>query len=350
MIRIGIIGARGYTAGEALRWLIGHPEFEITCLMARVSDPEPVADYFPSLRNLLDVPISPLDLKVASAKCDAVLLCLPHTTAQEHAAALLESGLKVIDLSADFRFDSIPTFESTYGVSHLAPELNEKFPYALPELFGDEIAGAEALACPGCYPTATLLGLAPLLGRAEDFDLDRIVVNALSGVSGAGRKVEEAYLFTKCNENVSAYKVGEHRHRPEIEEKLSRLAGRDIRLTFTPHLIPVTRGILTTATVPMRRPATSESIGALYQKFYADHPFIRVLPAGRNPAIDAVAFTNFCDIGLTADSHSEALIIGSAIDNLGKGAAGQAVQAMNILFGFPETLGLLPGSLRQSAV
>lgn len=333
-----------------MRWLAGHPEVELACLMARVEKEEAVERYFPGLRSVIETPIRPVDMNAMTSECDAVFLCLPHTAAQEFAAPLVKAGVKVFDLSADFRFDSIETYEKTYGVRHLAPELNSRFPYALPELFGADISGAPGVACPGCYPTATLLGLAPLMTRPESFDLDHIVVNALSGVSGAGRKLEENYLFVECNESVSAYSVGKHRHRPEIEEKLTRLAGRDVRLTFTTHLIPMNRGILATTAVPLRGAATSSTVHDLYAEFYEGKPFIRLLPAGSAAATGPVAMTNFCDIGVTVDSHAGTLIVVSAIDNLAKGAASQGVQAMNLLFGLPETLGLLPRSMRRSHV
>lgn len=348
MIRTGILGAKGYASGEALRWLLAHPEVELTCLMARVEAPEPVASYFPWARSLTDLPILPMDLDQMARLSDAVVLGLPHTAAQEYAPALLDNGVKVIDLSADFRFDSVATYEATYGVKHLAPQLVPKFPYALPELFAAEIPGASGLACPGCYPTATLLALAPLAKREEEFDLEGIVVNALSGVSGAGRKIEAEYLFAEVNESVSAYNVGRHRHRPEIEEKLARLRGQPVRLAFTTHLVPATRGILATCAIPLLKRLSTEEVHAIYREFYRDRPFVRLLPAGQTPSTGGVTNTNFCDLGVVVDRHSATLIIVSAIDNLAKGTASQAVQAMNILYGLPETLGLLPESTRRS--
>ena len=350
MIRVGILGAKGYAAAEALRWLVGHPEVELTALMGRVEAPEPIAKYSPQLRDLVDLPVTPIDVKALVAQCDAVFLALPHTTAQEYGAELLRAGVKAIDISADFRFDSVPTYEATYGVKHQAPELNAKFVYALPELFGEQIPGAAGLACPGCYPTGALLGLAPLMRRPESFDLDRIVVNALSGISGAGRKLEETYLFSERNESLRAYGIGDHRHRPEIEEKLTALAGRAINFTFIPHLVPITRGILSTITVPLSQGLKTAAAHEIYREFYADRPFVRLLPPGETPATGDVLRTNFCDIGVEVDSGSGALVVVSAIDNLAKGASSQAIQAMNLLFGLPETLGLLPGSTRKTHV
>ncbi len=341
MIRIGIVGAKGYTAGELLRLLGGHPEAEVTCLMARVEAAEPAHHHFPFLRGEGVPPIEPMDTSILPDRCDLVFLALPHTVAQDYMAGLLESGLKVIDLSADFRFDSIELFEKTYGVDHKAPEWNERIPYALPELFRRELEGAPALANPGCYTTASILALAPLMQHPDELELDRIVINAMSGVSGAGRKPSETTHFPECNESVKAYSVGKHRHRPEIEEKLTRLAGWQVALTFTPHLVPMTRGILATCTIPLRRDLTADEVLRWYLDKYAGEPFVRVLPLGELPATAAVMMTNYCDIGLAVDAHSGVLIVVSAIDNLVKGASGQAIQNMNIMFGLPETMGLI---------
>ena len=276
-----------------------------------------------------------------AARCDVAFLALPHTVAQEYMPALLEKGLKVVDLSADFRFDSVALYEKTYKVTHLAPALNAEIPYALPELYRERIPGRQALAAPGCYTTTSILALAPLMTRPETLDLDHIIINALSGVTGAGRKPGDAYHFPECNESVMAYGVGKHRHRPEIEEKLSGLAGREIRLTFTPHLVPMNRGILATCTVPLRGAVETKEAHAWFEAFYQGEPFVRVLPEGQTPAINGVVGTNFCDLGVVADAHSRALIVVSCTDNLLKGASGQAVQAMNALFGLPEPMGLI---------
>lgn len=344
MIRVGIIG-RGYTATETVRWLGRHPEARAAVFMARVDAPEPAHLQFPSLPRVAGgggPMVEPVDVGALAGRVDAVILSLPHTTSQQFAPALIDAGIKVIDLSADFRFDSVPSFEKTYGVTHLAPELNARIPYSLPELFGGDIAGAPGLACPGCYPTATLLALAPVVSAADGFNLDHIVVDAMSGASGAGRKLEIPYLFCELNESVSAYGVGKHRHRPEIEEKLTRLAGRDIRITFTPHLMPMERGILATVTVPLTADTDTASVRRRYEEFYAGRPFVRVLGEGETCRTASVADSNFCDLQVTVDDHSRVLIIQSAIDNLGKGAVTQGIQAMNLLFGLPETRGLLP--------
>lgn len=340
MIRVGIIGAKGYTAGELMRMLARHPGAEMTCLMARVGEPEPVEKYFPALRGVVKTLIEPMNLDKVVKRCDAVFLALPHTTAQEYAPALIEGGVKVIDLSADFRFDDVVLYEQTYKVKHLAPELNAKLPYAMPELFKDEMTGVPGLANPGCYTTASILGLAPLMHHPNEVILDHIVINAYSGVSGAGRKPNEGTHYPECNESIKPYGVASHRHRPEIEEKLSRLAGREIRVAFTPHLAPMTRGILASISIPMQLPFTIREVHAWYEDFFKDQPFVRVLPKGEFPATAAVSMTNYCDIGVAVDGHSSTLLIFSAIDNLVKGASGQAIQGMNVLFGLDEAMGL----------
>jgi N-acetyl-gamma-glutamyl-phosphate reductase len=341
MVKAGIIGAKGYTARELLRLLPSHPEVELAFLMARVEAAEPVENHHPQARGIVTLPIEPMALDNLRERCDVVFLALPHTIAQEYAPGLIEQGILVVDLSADFRFDSVPTFERVYGTKHLAPELNSRFPYAQPELFREEIAGAPGLAIPGCYVTSALLALAPVVIRGESCDLSNIIVNSLSGVSGAGRTPAEAFHFPEANESAMAYKVGGHRHRPEIEEKLSRIAQTQIKVTFTPHLAPLNRGILSTVTVPLRRELTAADAHAWFEQLYAHEPFVRVLPAGQMPTIAAVAMTNCCDIGVAVDTHTGQLIVCSTIDNLTKGASGQAIQAMNARLGFPETMGLM---------
>lgn len=342
MIKVGILGARGYTAYELMRLLVNHPQARLACLMARGEEPEPVENYFPSLRGLVETPVEPLDLEAMARRCDVVFLALPHTIAQEYAPKLLEAGVKLVDLSADFRFSDVELYEATYKVKHLAPELNATFPYGLPELFMDEIQGSRAVANPGCYTTTAILTLAPFMAWSDCLDLNRIVINALSGVSGAGVKPSPATHFPECNESVNAYGIASHRHRPEIEESLSRLANRSIKLVFTPHLIPINRGILATCTIPMTQPIETAEAHARLMEFYAGKPFVRVLPAGQTPKTAAVFMSNFIDIGVVADTHAGQLIAIGAIDNLTKGASGQAIQNMNIICGLPETMGLLP--------
>ena len=347
-IKVGILGAKGFASGEAIRLLLGHPEFEIGVLMGRVDAPEPVANYFPELRDAGDYQIVPMDLDALAADSDIIILGLPHMTAAEYAGQLSGAGVKLVDLSSDFRFDSLELYEKTYGLKHVEPKLLGKFAYALPELFGDAIPGAGGLACPGCYPTAALLGLAPLTRKAGSFDFETIVIDALTGVTGAGRKVVEENMFTQCHESLNPYAVGGHRHRPEIEEKLGSIGGCKVAITFTAHLVPINRGILSTATVRVREDVTAKELRDLYIDFYKDAPFVRLLPEGEWPSTAAVERSNYCDIAVTLDQRGDAVIINSTIDNLTKGTSGQAIQSMNLWYGFPETLGLLPSTGRMS--
>lgn len=347
-IKVGILGAKGFASGEALRLLLAHPEFEVGVLMGRVDAPEPIAKYFPDLRGACDLEIVPMDLDRLAGTSDIVILGLPHMTAAEYAGKLVGAGVKLVDLSSDFRFDSLELYEKTYGLKHVEPGLLGKFAYALPELFAAAIGTAQGLACPGCYPTAALLALAPLTRRPEAFDLETIVVDALTGVTGAGRKVSEENMFTQCHETVSPYGVGGHRHRPEMEEKLEALAGRKVAITFTAHLVPINRGILSTATVRVREETTPSELRDLYADYYRAAPFIRLLPEGEMPTTAAVERSNYCDIAVTLDERGDAVIVNSAIDNLTKGTSGQAIQSMNLWMGFPETLGLIPDTGRMS--
>jgi N-acetyl-gamma-glutamyl-phosphate reductase len=345
MIRVGILGAKGYTAGELMRLLAGHAQATTACLMARVDGPEPVEHYFPSLRGQVKVPIEPIDPAALADRCDAVFLAMPHTVAQEYAPALIAKGIKVVDLSADFRFESVELYEKTYKVKHLAPELNAKIPYGLPELWRESLRGAPGIANPGCHTITAILGLAPLMKHGDILDLDRIAISSLTGISGGGRKPTDRFHFPECNESCQAYGVAGHRHRPEIEEQLGRLAGRALHLVFTPILVPMNRGILSCSTVPLRPGASLATAQALdwFRDIYRAEPFVRVLPEGEVPATAAVAMTNFCDIGVMVDHAAATLLVFSATDNLVKGASGQAMQNMNLLFGLPETMGILPG-------
>jgi N-acetyl-gamma-glutamyl-phosphate reductase len=338
--RIGILGAKGYTAGELMRLLGGHPQAELACLMARVDGPEPVERYFQSLRGKIGPPIEPIDAAALANRCDVVFLALPHTVGQEFMEGLLKAGLKVVDLSADFRFASVDRFETTYKVKHLAPQLNAEIPYGLPELWRGELKGARAIANPGCHTTAAILALAPLMQRGDRLDLDRIAIHSLTGVSGGGRNPTEAFHFPECNESVKPYGVANHRHRPEIEEQLARLAGRELRIVFTPILAPMTRGILSCATVPLKGKLTTTEALGWYRERYDGEPFVRLLPEGEVPGTLAVTLSNHCDIGAVVDTAAGTLLVFSAIDNLVKGASGQAIQNMNLILGLAETAGL----------
>ncbi|MFH0794761.1 MAG: N-acetyl-gamma-glutamyl-phosphate reductase [bacterium] len=341
MVKVGILGAKGYTAGELLRIFLGHPEVEVTCLQARVESPTPVGAYFSFLRGRFpDLMIEPIDLNSFCGNVRVAFLGVPHKTSQEYAAPLLEAGIKVIDLSADFRFRNIATYEKTYNLTHAAPELNREAVYGLPELYREQIKSARLIASPGCYPTSVILACAPFM-KHPAIDPQSIIADSKSGVSGAGRAPTDTTHFPECNEAVRPYHVGVHRHQPEIEEKLSEQLGSPVRITFTPHLVPMDRGILSTIYLQLTREEKEDNLRRHLAEFYKSEPFIRILPEGVYPSTKDVVYTNFCDIGLKLDAGTRRLILMSAIDNLTKGASGQAVQAMNLQCGFPETLGLL---------
>jgi N-acetyl-gamma-glutamyl-phosphate reductase len=338
VIRVGIIGAKGYPAGEAMRWLAGHPEFEISCLMARVEATEPVGNYFPALRGVVEAPIEPVNVVVIPERCQAVILSLPHTTSQEFAKPLMAMGVKVVDLSADFRFRDAAVYESAYQ-PHAAKDLLAETVYGLSEVYTDEIRNARLVGNPGCYPTSVLLPLVPLV-RAGLLDLESIVADSKSGVSGAGRSPSLAVHFCEVTESFKAYKVAAHRHTPEMEAVLSREAGRRTAITFVPHLVPMSRGMLSTI---YARPAAALSAQAAQDciaSYYKDRPFVRLRPQGMPPDTLHVRGTNCCDIGVVMDERNRRLVLMAAIDNLVKGAAGQAVQNMNLMFGLRETMGL----------
>ena len=318
--KVAIVGASGYSGQELIRLLLRHPNVEIACFTSRQYAGKKVADVFPRLRGQIDAAF----VEPSNISGDVIFLALPHGVAAEFAPPLLKRGAKVLDLSADFRLKSPATYKEFYEHDHPAPELLRQSVYGLPELHREKIKKAMLLACPGCYPTSIILGVLQVLKFATN-----IIVSSLSGVSGAGRKVADEYLFTECNESARAYGIPKHRHLSEIEEQLSQT------ISFTPHLVPLNRGILSTIYMNV---VVDEPL-KLFRDFYCNEPFVRVtdtLPDTKN-----VEMTNFCDISARFDKRTNRLVVVSAIDNLTKGAAGQAVQCMNIMCGFAETDGLL---------
>jgi N-acetyl-gamma-glutamyl-phosphate reductase len=277
-------------------------------------------------------------------RCDAVFLGLPHKTAMQAAARFLDAGKRVIDLSADFRLREAETYEQWYGVEHEERAWLANAVYGLPEIYREEVRSAQLVANPGCYPTSAILPLAPLL-RERLLKLDSIIVDSLSGVSGAGRKVHTMYLYGEVAESVSAYGLPRHRHTPEIEQELSAAAGEPVTITFTPHLLPATRGILTTIYALPCVPLSAAQLRDALAKAYLAEPFVRICPAGRLPETRHVRGSNFCDIGLEVDERTGRLILVSALDNLVKGASGQAIQNFNLMHGLPETLALATAGL-----
>lgn len=335
-IKAGVVGATGYAGEEIIRLLARHKEVEITSLSAIIDKPSVFSDIFPAYKGIVDLMCNQLDLDELKAETDVVFLALPHTVSMQYAPVLLGAGKKVIDLSADYRLDA-DTFTKWYKHEHTDAANIEKAVYGLPEINYDKIQKAVLLSNPGCYPTATSLAALPaVINGLNDAE---IIVDAKSGVTGAGRKAAIPLCFGEVAENLKAYKINEHQHMPEMAMVLSKAAKKDIKVNFVPHLIPMRRGILSTVYIKMRKNAPSKDILAIYDKFYHGKPFVRVYPEGALPEIKDVVNTNFCDIGLKVTG--DLLVVVSCIDNLLKGAAGQAVQNMNIMYGFNEKESLI---------
>jgi N-acetyl-gamma-glutamyl-phosphate reductase len=345
MVEVGIVGASGYGGGELLRLLSRHPQAKLTVAVSETYAGKSVAAAFPGLAKRSEMQFVSYGDGREVAQCDVVFLAQENGKAMVTAPHLLEAGCKLIDLSADFRFRDAATYEAWYKTPHAAPQWNARAVYGLPELYGEQIREAQLIGNPGCYPTATILALAPLLTKRL-IDPATLIVDAKSGVSGAGRsKFSQDYHYPEANESVSAYKVaGTHRHTPEIEQALSQVSGREVRLSFTPHLIPMTRGILATCYANLTEPAQDSDLFKIYEEFYANAPFVAVVTETL-PATKHTLGSNMCHIGLAVDSRTNRVTVISAIDNLVKGMAGQAVQNMNLMCGFEETAGLEMGGL-----
>jgi len=336
MIRVGIVGGTGYTGVELLRLLALHPEVEIVAITSRSEAGVAVADLFPSLRHRVDLRFTEPDLG-RLAECDAVFFATPNGTAMTMAPALLAAGTRVIDLAADFRLRDAAEWEDWYGVPHACPDLLAEAVYGLPELNRDRIAEARLVANPGCYPTAVLLGFMPLVETGL-VDTGSLIADAKSGVSGAGRKASVPTLLAECGESFKAYGVPGHRHLPEIRQALGWMAGGEVGLTFVPHLLPMIRGIH--ATLYASLVGEPGDLQSLFEQRYAGEPFVDVLPAGSHPETRTVRGVNHCRLAVHRPQGGDTLVVLSVIDNLTKGAAGQAVQNLNLLYGLPETLGL----------
>lgn len=338
MLKVGVIGATGYTGVELVRLLKSHPNVEISALTSEQRAGEKYSKVFPAFRGEVALELEKLNPDKLIGKIDFAFLCLPHQKAMETANDLRSAGIPVVDLSADFRISSAEVYESWYG-PHRCQKLLKEAVYGLPELHRDKINGAQLVANPGCYPTSVILGLAPLI-KENAVDRKTIHCDAKSGVSGAGKTLTQDLLFCEVNEGLKAYKVGVHRHTPEIEQELSRLAGEEILVSFTPHLIPMDRGILATLYAQASKEMDSSSLWQLFQDFYEKEPFIRLHSLGSFPSTQEVKMTNYCDIGVHHDSRTNRVVVITAIDNLIKGASGQAIQNMNLMTGFEETTGL----------
>lgn len=337
-LRVSIVGATAYTSQELIKVLARHPEVKIVHLGGRREGNPPVSEVFTRLKGVCDLPVLGLEPEDATEPPDIAFFCLPHGTSASYVRGYLEAGIRCVDFSADYRLTDLAVYEEWYG-EHGDPHNLPRAVYGVPELWREEIAGADLVANPGCYPTGAVIALTPLI-RAGCADASDIVVDAKSGVSGRGNKPSVGSMFCECNEDVRAYKVTGHRHEPEMERAL-RLAGAAApQVTFIPHLVPMDRGILATMVTPLSRSARDEELHEVLERFYADQPFVRVRSAQEQPRTKAVAFTNYCDVA-AAVRRGEKAIVTAAIDNLMKGAASQAVQNMNIMFGFDQTAGLL---------
>ena len=338
MIRAGILGATGYAGAELVRLLSLHKNTEITLLASKSYAGQKISEVYPSLRGVCDIVLEEADAEKAAERCDVVFTALPHGVSHEVISSLYAKGLKVIDLSGDFRYNDLATYKEWYGVDHACPELLAESVYGLCELHREEIKKTRLVGNPGCYTTCSILGLAPLLANSL-IETKNIIIDAKSGVSGAGRGLGLDYHFVECTESMKAYKVATHRHTSEIEQELSLLAGEEIVLSFTPHLVPMKRGIFATEYANLKKPMTKEELIAVYKEFYKNEQFVRIYESGL-PESNHVSGSNFVDIGLEVDKRLNRVVVISAIDNLVKGSAGQAVQNMNLLFGLPESEGL----------
>lgn len=341
MIRAGVLGATGYAGIETVRILSNHPTAEITFVASKTYAGKKISDVYPNLKGVCDIVLSEVDIAQIKEKCDVVFTALPHGASKEVIPSLYDAGVKIIDLSGDFRYNDEKVYEKWYGAPHDCPKLLKKSVYGLCELHRSEIKNADIIGNPGCYTTCSIMALAPLL-NAKAVDTKNIIIDAKSGVTGAGRTTNLDYSFCECTENMRAYKIATHRHTSEIEQELSLIAGEEILVSFTPHLVPLKRGILATSYANLNGDYTDDDIYKIFADFYKGEYFVRVLKDAL-PETNHVAGSNFIDIGFKVDKRLKRVVVSSAIDNLFKGAAGQAVQNMNIMFGLDEKCGIANG-------
>ncbi|MEM7007960.1 MAG: N-acetyl-gamma-glutamyl-phosphate reductase [Thermodesulfobacteriota bacterium] len=332
--KVAVLGASGYTGSDLLRFLLLHPNVEITHLTAEKHAGQKISDVFPHLKGLIDLELKPLKTKSIPKDVDVIFAALPHGTSASIIKQLYDRDVKIVDLGADFRISN-KNYKKWYGV-HPCPELIKKAVYGITELNREEVRKAKLVANPGCYPTSSILGTAPLV-KNKLADESSIIVDSKSGVSGAGRSPSLGYHFSEVNEGLKAYKVGEHRHMPEIEEALSNYSGLKVDVTFTPHLIPMDRGILSTIYVNLKKKLTTKKLISIYKDHYHGEKFVRICEEGVYPSTKQVRGSNFCDIGIKVIGSGHSAVIVSVIDNLVKGASGQAIQNMNVMLGIEET-------------
>lgn len=338
MVEVAVIGAAGYAGIEAVRLVLGHPRLSLTLATSAADAGKLVTSVYPALAGTTDLAFTAPDVDEIASAASVALLAVPHTAALDLVPALLERGITVVDMSADYRLKDPMIYEAWYGAVHTSSELLRSAVFGLPELDRLELSGARLVACAGCYPTATTLAALPVLEAGPAIGT-RVVVDAKSGVSGAGRSASAGTHFVSANESVLPYKVGCHRHTPEMEQALSAAAGRALSVIFTPHIVPMSRGLLATVYVDVEANFTTEEAIELYRGRYHKEPFVHVHDAGTMPSTAEVRGTNRASIGVAVDSRTNTLVAACAIDNLGKGAAGQAVQCLNAVLGYPETEG-----------
>ncbi len=339
MVRVSIIGATGYVGMEITRILANHPGVKIIQLVSRTYEGKKISEVYPFLKNCIDTVCTGLDTESLAADSDLCITALPHGVSCNMVPLLLEKGLQVIDHSGDFRYRDVSVYEKSYGLKHTSPGLLEKAVYGIPELYRNKLMDAVLVSNPGCYPTCAILGSAPLLAE-KTIDPGSIIIDAASGITGAGRKADLSYQYNESAESFKAYGVANHRHTTEIEQELSIIAGTDLRVSFTPHLLPMKRGMLATIYASLKDSRTAEDLTRLYREAYSGEYFIRVLEEGSLPETRNTAGSNFIDIAVTVDSRTNRVIVLSCLDNLGKGAAGQAVQILNVMYGYDEKTGL----------
>ena len=346
MIKIGIVGASGYSGSELLRFLVNHPgELRVALCTSETYAGQCIERVLPNLRGFLSAKFEPLDLDSLKERVDAVVLAVPHKVAMSFAPKILKQGLRVVDFSADYRLEDAETYQAWYHAEHTSSELMPQAIYGLPERYRAKIRDAQLVANPGCYPTSAILAAMPLVAQGV-VELDSVIVDSKSGISGAGPKPSENTHYPNRESNVVAYNIGVHRHTPEIEQELGAVASEPIRVTFTPHLVPMTRGILSTVYMRLTEEMSTQEALSIYAGFYENEPFVRVLPSDTYPETKAVLGSNYCDVGLEVDTRTRRVVAMAAIDNLGKGAAGAVVQNLNLMFGFKETDGLkVPGMM-----
>ncbi|MGM0651356.1 MAG: N-acetyl-gamma-glutamyl-phosphate reductase [Bacillota bacterium] len=339
MIKVAILGGTGYAGMELIRLINAHPDARLVLATSESHYGKIISDVHPQFYGQTDLVLEKMETGKVPSSIDVVFCALPHGSSGKAVAALLEKGFKVIDLSADFRLKQLEVYRHWYNLPHPHPELLSTSVYGLPELYGEQVKTANLIANPGCYPTGIILALAPLLAD-KLVDLTSIIIDAKSGVSGAGRVPKQPFHFPECTENFKAYRVASHQHTPEIEQELSRIVESELKVTFTPHLVPMIRGILSAIYLKLNKEKNETELNKLYLDFYGDSPFVRILKPPALPETRFVRGSNYCDLAIRLDSRTGQLIIISAIDNLVKGAAGQAIQNMNLMFGFSETTGL----------